>query len=233
LQEIRDNIRSISQDIRDICIRTGKDPESVTIIAVTKTIDTDRIKYAIDCGIQNIGENKVQEVMSKFDNIERNVNWHLIGHLQTNKVKYIIDKVALIHSVDSISLAEEISRRAEKAGLVMDVLIQVNVAEEDTKFGIEYGEIDGFIKQLSKLEGIKVKGLMTIAPNYEDTELVRPVFRQLKEKFDMLAKADIPNVEMKYLSMGMTNDFKMAIEEGSNMVRIGTGIFGARNYNIL
>ncbi|HYE08756.1 MAG TPA: YggS family pyridoxal phosphate-dependent enzyme [Patescibacteria group bacterium] len=233
MQEIRDNIRSISQDIRDICIRTGKDPESVTIIAVTKTIDTDRIKYAIDCGIQNIGENKVQEVMSKFDNIERNVNWHLIGHLQTNKVKYIIDKVALIHSVDSISLAEEISRRAEKAGLVMDVLIQVNVAEEDTKFGIEYGEIDGFIKQLSKLEGIKVKGLMTIAPNYEDTELVRPVFRQLKEKFDMLAKADIPNVEMKYLSMGMTNDFKMAIEEGSNMVRIGTGIFGARNYNIL
>ena len=233
MQEIRDNIRSISQDIRDICIRTGKDPESVTIIAVTKTIDTDRIKYAIDCGIQNIGENKVQEVMSKFDNIERNVNWHLIGHLQTNKVKYIIDKVALIHSVDSISLAEEISRRAEKAGLVMDVLIQVNVAEEDTKFGIEYGEIDGFIKQLSKLEGIMVKGLMTIAPNYEDTELVRPVFRQLKEKFDMLAKADIPNVEMKYLSMGMTNDFKMAIEEGSNMVRIGTGIFGARNYNIL
>ncbi len=233
MQEIRDNIRSISQEVRDICIRTGKDPESVTIIAVTKTIDTERIKYAIDCGIQNIGENKVQEVISKFDNFERNVNWHLIGHLQTNKVKYIIDKVALIHSVDSISLAEEISKRAEKAGLVMDVLIQVNVAEEDTKFGIEYGETDGFIKQLSQLRGIKVKGLMTIAPNYEDTELVRPVFRQLKEKFDMLAKADIPNVEMKYLSMGMTNDFRMAIEEGSNMVRIGTGIFGARNYNIL
>lgn len=231
MQEIRDNISSISQDIRDICIRTGKDPDSVTIVAVTKTIDTDRINYAIGYGIQNIGENKVQEVMAKFDNVDKNVNWHLIGHLQTNKVKYIIDKVAVIHSLDSISLAEEISRRAEKAGLVKDVLVQVNVAEEETKFGIEYGEIDSFIKQLSQLGGIRVKGLMTIAPHYEDTEFVRPVFRKLKEKFDMLAKVDIPNVEMKYLSMGMTNDYKHAIEEGSNMVRIGTGIFGARNYD--
>jgi PLP dependent protein len=232
LQEIGDNIRSISQDIRDICIRTGKAPDSITLIAVTKTIDTDRINYAIEHGMRNLGENKVQEIMAKFDNVDKNVNWHLIGHLQTNKVKYIIDKVALIHSLDSISLAEEISRRAEKAGLVKDVLVQVNVAEEETKFGIEYGEIDSFIKQLSQLGGINVKGLMTIAPHYEDTEYVRPVFRQLKEKFDMLAKVDIPNVEMKYLSMGMTNDYKLAIEEGSNMVRIGTGIFGARNYNI-
>ncbi|MHB1392077.1 MAG: YggS family pyridoxal phosphate-dependent enzyme [Clostridia bacterium] len=232
MQEIRDNIRTISQDIRDICLKAGKDPDSVTIIAVTKTVDTDRINYAIECGIQNIGENKVQEVMAKFDNIERNVNWHLIGHLQTNKVKYIIDKVALIHSVDSISLAEEIGRRAEKAGLIKDVLIQVNVAEEETKFGIEYNEIDSFIKQLSQLSGIRVKGLMTIAPYFEDKELVRPVFRQLREKFDMLAEVNIPNVEMKYLSMGMTNDYKLAIEEGSNMVRIGTGIFGVRNYNI-
>ncbi len=232
MQEIRDNIRHISQDIRDICIKAGKDPDSVTIIAVTKTVDTDRINYAIECGIQNIGENKVQEVMAKFDNIERNVNWHLIGHLQTNKVKYIIDKIGLIHSVDSISLAEEIGRRAEKAGLVKDVLIQVNVAEEETKFGIEYNEIDSFIKQLSQRPGIRVKGLMTIAPYFEDTELVRPIFRQLREKFDMLAKVEIPNVEMKYLSMGMTHDYKVAIDEGSNMVRIGTGIFGARNYTI-
>ena len=232
MQEIRDSIKNISQDIRDICIRTGRDPGGVTIIAVTKTVDTDHINYAIECGIQNIGENKVQEIMAKYENIEGNVNWHLIGHLQTNKVKYIIDKVGLIHSIDSISLAEEISRRAEKAGLVKDVLVQVNVAQEDTKFGIDYEEIDGFVKQLSQLGGIRVKGLMTIAPYYEDKEFVRPVFKRLKEKFDMLAKADIPNVEMKYLSMGMTNDYKLAIEEGSNMVRIGTGIFGARNYNI-
>jgi pyridoxal phosphate enzyme (YggS family) len=232
LQEINDNIKTISQNVRDICIRTGKDPDSITIIAVTKTVDTDRIKHAIDCGMENLGENKVQEIMAKYNLIEKNVKWHLIGHLQTNKVKYIIDKVALIHSVDSISLAEEISRRAEKAGIKMDVLIQINVAEEETKFGISYEEIDDFVQQLSKLSGIRVKGLMTIAPNFEDIELVRPVFRKLKEKFDLLAKADIPNVEMKYLSMGMTNDYKTAIEEGSNMVRIGTGIFGARNYNI-
>ena len=232
MQEIQDNIRTISRNIRDICIRAGKDPDNVTIIAVTKTVDTDRINYAIECGMQNIGENKVQEIMAKHGNIKGNVNWHLIGHLQTNKVKYIIDKVALIHSVDSIGLAEEISRRAEKAGLIKDVLLQVNVAEEATKFGIDYEEIDSFVKTLSQLSGIRVKGLMTIAPYFEDIELVRPVFRQLKEKFDMLAKVDIPNVEMKYLSMGMTNDYRLAIEEGSNMVRIGTGIFGARNYNI-
>jgi len=232
LHQIRDNIKTISQGIRDICIKEGRDPDSVTIVAVTKTIDADRINYAIENGVQNIGENKVQEIMTKYENIEENVSWHLIGHLQTNKVKYIIDKVALIHSVDSISLAEEISRRAEKAGLVKNILVQVNVAREDTKFGIDYEEIDGFVKQVSKLSGIRVKGLMTIAPYYEEKELARPVFRKLKEKFDMLAKGDIPNVEMKYLSMGMTNDYKLAIEEGSNMVRIGTGIFGARNYNI-
>jgi pyridoxal phosphate enzyme (YggS family) len=232
LQEIRDNIRAISQNIEEICKIIDRDPRDITIIAVTKTIDCDRINYAVGCGMQNLGENKVQEITAKYENIEKNVKWHLIGHLQTNKVKYIIDKVELIHSVDSISLAEEISRRAIKSGLVKNVLIQVNVAEEETKFGIDYEEIDSFVAQLAHLEGIRVLGLMTIAPYFEDTELVRPVFRQLKEKFDMLAKANILNVEMKYLSMGMTNDYKQAIEEGSNMVRIGTGIFGARNYNI-
>lgn len=232
MQRIRDNITTISGDIKDICVRTGKDPDSITIIAVTKTVDPDHINYAIGCGIQNIGENKVQEIMAKYENIEKNVNWHLIGHLQTNKVKYIIDKVALIHSVDSVSLAQEISRRAEKAGIVMDVLVQVNVAQEETKYGIGYEEIDSFVHELSALGGIKVKGLMTIAPYYEDMEQVRPIFRRLKGKYDILGEAGIPNVEMKYLSMGMTNDYKLAIEEGSNMVRIGTGIFGARNYNI-
>lgn len=233
MQGIQDNITSISRNIRDVCMRTGKDPGSITVIAVTKTVDADRINFAIkECGMNNIGENKVQEIMAKYEKIEGNVNWHLIGHLQTNKVKYIIDKVALIHSVDSIALAEEISKRAERAGLIKDVLVQVNVAEEESKFGITYEETDGFVRQLSLLQGIRVKGLMTIAPYFEDTELVRPVFRQLKGKFDQLKAADIPNVEMKYLSMGMTNDYILAIEEGSNMVRIGTGIFGARNYNI-
>lgn len=232
MQEIRDNIETLSREIKDICGRIGRDPGSITIIAVTKTVDIDRIKYAIGCGIKDIGENKVQEIMAKYGNIEENVNWHLIGHLQTNKVKYIIDKVKLIHSVDSISLAEEISKRAQKAGLIKDVLVQINVAREESKFGIEYEDTDSFVRQLSVLPGIRVKGLMTIAPYYEDAELVRPVFRKLREKFDQLSKEDIPNVEMKYLSMGMTNDYRIAIEEGSNMIRIGTGIFGARNYNI-
>ncbi|NLK34941.1 MAG: YggS family pyridoxal phosphate-dependent enzyme, partial [Gracilibacteraceae bacterium] len=222
----------ISRDISRICIERGIDPDSITIVAVTKTVDTDRMNYAIECGIRNIGENRVQEIMAKYENVKGNVNWHLIGHLQTNKVKYIIDKVALIHSVDSLRLAEEISKRAERAGMVKDVLVQVNVAQEETKFGIEYESIDSFVEQLSSFPGIRVKGLMTIAPYYEDAERTRPVFRRLKEKYDMLATAAVSNVEMKYLSMGMSNDYKVAIEEGSNMVRIGTGIFGARNYDI-
>lgn len=232
MQEINDNIKKISQDIKDICAATGRDPGSITLIAVTKTIDADRINYAVKCGIGNIGENKVQEIISKYESIDKNVKWHLIGHLQTNKVKYIIDKVALIHSVDSINLAQEISKRAEKLNLVKDVLVQVNVAKEETKFGIDYEDIDSFIGEISSCKGIRVKGLMTIAPNVLDPEEVRPVFRKLREKFDMLDKAGILNVEMKYLSMGMTNDYKVALEEGSNMVRIGTGIFGKRNYNV-
>ncbi|MGE5629645.1 MAG: YggS family pyridoxal phosphate-dependent enzyme [Caulobacteraceae bacterium] len=233
MQNINDNIMKVFQDVRDICKKTGKDPDSITVIAVTKTVDTDRMNNAIECGITNIGENKVQEIMAKYENVKSNVKWHMIGHLQTNKVKYIIDKVALIHSVDSTELAKEISRRAEKLGRVQDVLVQVNVANEETKFGIDYSEIDSFINEISKYEGLRVKGLMTIAPNYEDRELVRPVFRKLREKFEMLAKAGIPNVEMKFLSMGMTNDYKIAVEEGSNMIRVGTGIFGKRNYNII
>lgn len=232
MQDIKDNIFAISRNISDICIKKGKDPDGITVIAVTKTVDTDHINHAIKCGIRNIGENKVQEIMVKYENIEKNVNWHLIGHLQTNKVKYIIDKVVLIHSLDRIGLAEEISKRAERVGLQKDVLIQVNVAQEETKFGIEYEEIDSFAEQLSRFSGIRVRGLMTIAPYYEDAEMARPVFRRLKEKYDMLVAAGIPNVDMKYLSMGMTNDYVVAIEEGSNMVRIGTGIFGARNYDL-
>ncbi|HOR87171.1 MAG TPA: YggS family pyridoxal phosphate-dependent enzyme, partial [Bacillota bacterium] len=211
MQEIRDNIMSILGNIKDVCMRTGRDPDSVTLIAVTKTIDPDRINYALECGIRNIGENKVQELTAKYASVEKNVKWHLIGHLQTNKVKYIIDKVGLVHSVDSINLAREIDKRAENAGLVKDILVQVNVAQEETKYGIEYEEIDSFVEQLSMLRNISVKGLMTIAPYYEDMEMVRPVFRMLKEKYDMLAGANIPNVEMRHLSMGMTNDYEAAI----------------------
>ncbi len=231
MQTIKDNIMNVFRNIDDTCIKKGLDSGSITVMAVTKTVDPQRINYALECGIRDIGENKVQELTSKYDSIEKNVKWHLIGHLQTNKVKYIIDKVGLIHSVDSVSLAREIEVRAAKAGLIMDILIQVNVAGEETKFGIEFEEIDSFAEELSGFQNIRVKGLMTIAPYYTDPEQTRPIYKKLKEKYDVLKGTYIPNMEMKYLSMGMTNDYITAIEEGSNIVRIGTGIFGARNYN--
>ncbi len=232
MQEIGDNIGRLQSEIAGICSRMGRRPEDITLIAVTKTVDTDRINHAIECGIRHVGENKVQEVMEKYDLIAKKVKWHLIGHLQTNKVKYIIDKVALIHSLDSLSLAQEINKRAEKAGVVMEALIQVNVAEEESKFGMGMEEVDGFIRHIASFRNLKISGLMTIAPFYEDLSMVRPVFRELKVKYDALAQMDLPNVEMRHLSMGMTHDFAVAIEEGANMIRVGTGIFGKRNYHI-
>jgi pyridoxal phosphate enzyme (YggS family) len=231
LDSIKANIDAIRDEIKKVCLKSGRNPDEITIIAVTKTIEPERINLAVDCGATNLGENKVQEIMDKYDAVNKNVKWHLIGHLQTNKVKYIIDKVGLIHSIDSVKLAEEISRRAEKDNLIKDVLVQVNVAKEETKFGIDIEETIDFVKSISVFDNIRIKGLMTIAPYSEDPEGVRPVFRRLKEKFDELAKMNISNTEMKYLSMGMSNDYKIAIEEGANMVRIGTAIFGKRNYN--
>ena len=228
-----ENIKAINDSIENVCKKIGKKREEITLIAVTKTVDTNIINFAIENGVSSIGENKVQEIVNKYDLIEKKVHWHLIGHLQTNKVKYIIDKVDLIHSVDSFSLAEEINKKAEKTDIIKDVLIQVNVADEESKFGIALEEVDSFVESVSKLTNIKVRGLMTIAPNYENPEMVRPVFRVLKEKFDQLAKNNNERIKMDFLSMGMTNDYIIAIEEGSNMVRIGTGIFGKRNYNIL
>lgn len=231
MESIRNNISIVKEEVKKACLKSGRNSDEITIIAVSKTIDTERINYAVECGLLNLGENKVQEVMDKHDSVDKNVKWHLIGHLQTNKVKYIIDKVELIHSVDSVKLAEEINKRAEKNNLIKDVLVQINVAMEETKFGINIEDAIDFVKSISVFNNIRIKGLMTIAPYYEDTEMVRPIFRQLKEKFDQLAQMNIPNTEMKYLSMGMSNDYKIAIEEGANMVRIGTAIFGKRNYN--
>jgi len=231
LSSISENIQTIRKEIEDICRQKNMDPKDITLIAVTKTIDVARIKDAIDAGIGHVGENKVQEILDKHDAIKDIANIHLIGHLQSNKVKYIIDKVKLIHSVDSMKLMDEIDKRAKKSGVIADILIQVNVAHEDTKFGIDIAEVDNYVEYASKLENIKVKGLMTIAPFLEDVEKTRPIFRALKEKFDELSSKEYSNVEMKYLSMGMTNDYKIALEEGSNMIRVGTGIFGKRVYN--
>ena len=217
--------------VKEICENKKQDYNNVTVIAVTKTIDTKRIKEAIDSGITDIGENKVQEIMDKYEDLKDISNIHLIGHLQSNKVKYIIDKVKLIHSVDSLSLMKEIDKRANKAGIIANILIQVNVADEDSKFGIKMEEVEGFMINASQFNNIRIKGLMTVAPFAENPEDVRPVFRALKEKYDKLANEEYKNVEMKYISMGMTNDYRVALEEGSNMIRVGTGIFGKRVYN--
>lgn len=231
LDDIQVNVAEIKEEIKQICNRLGRNPENITLVVVTKTVEPERINYAVDCGVSNLGENKVQEIVDKYETVSKNIKWHLIGHLQTNKVKYIIDKVELIHSVDSVKLAEEISKKAEKYDITKDVLVQVNVAEEESKFGIGLDEAVNFVKSISVFDNIRIKGLMTIAPYSEDPEGVRLVFRQLKEKFDELSQMNLPNVEMKYLSMGMSNDYQIAIEEGSNMVRIGTAIFGKRNYS--
>jgi PLP dependent protein len=231
LDDIQVNIADIKEEIKQICQNCGRNPDDITLVVVTKTVDPERINHAVDSGISNLGENKVQEIMDKYEAVSKNIKWHLIGHLQTNKVKYIIDKVELIHSVDSVKLAEEISKRAEKYDITKDVLVQINVAEEESKFGIDLDEAVNFVKSISVFDNIRIKGLMTIAPYSENPEGVRLVFRQLKEKFDELSQMNLPNTEMKYLSMGMSNDYQIAIEEGANMIRIGTAIFGKRDYS--
>lgn len=188
------------------------------------------IEEAISCGIKNIGENKVQELTRKYDIIGNEVKYHMIGHLQSNKVKYIIDKVELIHSLDRISLANELDKRAKMNDLIINTLIQVNIAEEESKYGLKANEVIPFIENLAKFQNIKVKGLMTIAPHAENPEDIRWVFRDLKKLSNTIKTMDYKHVDMEILSMGMTNDYKIAVEEGSNMVRIGTGLFGKRNY---
>ncbi|WP_242863236.1 YggS family pyridoxal phosphate-dependent enzyme [Caloranaerobacter ferrireducens] len=218
------------KNIEEAALKTGRSLEDITLIAVTKTVDVDVMNEAIKLGINNIGESRVQEILRKYDLIKDSPIWHMIGHLQTNKVKYIIDKIDLIHSLDRLSLAQELHKRAEQHNIFVNALIQVNIAEEETKYGLYGDEVIPFVEEIIKYPKIKIKGLMTIAPYTENPEEVRYVFRQLKGLSEELKKRGYPNVEMKYLSMGMTNDYKIAIEEGSNMVRIGTGIFGERNY---
>ena len=227
-EQIRRNVEEIRKRIAQAAAKAGRKPEEITLVAVTKTVEPTRIIAAIDAGVCDLGENRVQELCGKTDVLDIGCRWHLIGHLQTNKVKYIIDKVSLIHSLDSLELAEEINKRAEKAGKVMDVLIQVNVAGEETKFGIAPETTLQFVKNVSKLEHIRIKGLMTIAPAVSDPEEVRWVFADLRKLLIDIRKENIDNVDMDYLSMGMSNDFEVAIEEGAHMVRIGTALFGKR-----
>lgn len=226
---IDENLENIIHNIDQAARKSGRTLEDINLIAVTKTIDVDRIKYIYEKGFRSFGENRVQELNDKYNEFDEDVNWHLIGHLQRNKVRDIIDKVKLIHSVDSIRLMKEINRQASKINRKMPILIQVNVAEEESKFGIKIDQVERFIQEATHYENILVQGLMTIAPYQEDTEKIRPIFTKLKETYDTIKKKEDKTIKMQYLSMGMTNDYTIAIEEGSNMVRIGTGIFGKRD----
>ena len=229
---IKENISEIQQRIAAACQRCGRDPKDVTLIAVSKTKPAEAVREAILCGMADFGENKVQEMCDKMEVIHAPVRWHLIGHLQTNKVKYIVDKAYLIHSVDSLHLAEKIQEEAQKKQTDVNILIQVNVANEATKFGLSAEEAPEIIRSISKLPNIHIQGLMTIAPFSETGEENRQFFRKLKQLSVDIAAKNIDNVTMSVLSMGMSHDFETAIEEGATHVRIGTSIFGERNYNI-
>lgn len=228
---IAENISYIKEKIKIAAEKSGRKEEDILLVAVTKTRPVCDLNEAIDAGITDIGENKVQEIMGKYEDTKP-VNWHLIGHLQTNKVKYIVDKVSLIHSVDSLKLAEEINKRAKQHDKVMDILIQVNSAEEESKFGITTDETESMIHEiLEKYDNIRIRGLMCIAPFEDDPEEVRVFFEAVKKQYDEFAKINHERLDFKYLSMGMSHDFEVAIQAGANLVRVGTAIFGNRSYN--
>lgn len=227
---IADNIKQVEEKIKAAAYRSGRKREDILLLAVSKTIDIPRIKEACACGLKELGENKVQEIMDKYEPMGNDIKWHLIGHLQTNKVKYIIDKVKLIHSVDSFKLAEEINKRAGLKNIKSDILIEVNIANEESKFGVSVENTEELIRSISILPNICIKGLMTVAPFVENSEENRHYFRRLKELLVDINGKNIDNVSMSILSMGMTGDYEVAIEEGANIVRVGTGIFGKRIY---
>ncbi len=229
---IKENLKNVHERIKEACERSGRDISEVTLISVSKTKPLPDLKEAYECGERYFGENKVQEINEKYPEMPSDVHWHMIGHLQRNKVKYIVDKVELIHSVDSLRLAEAISSEAVKKGCEVNILVEVNVAEEDSKFGTTPEEAASLIKEIASLPGIHVKGLMTIAPYVEVPEENRTIFRALKKLSVDIEKQNIDNISMEVLSMGMTGDFEVAIEEGATMIRVGTAIFGARQYNI-
>ena len=228
---VQENLTQVEANITAACKRAGRSRDEVTLIAVTKTKPVEMLQEAYDWGSRNFGENKVQEIMDKYDKLPSDIQWHMIGHLQRNKVKYIVDKVCLIHSVDSYRLAEEINIQAKKRGVVVPILIEVNIADEQSKFGVRPEETMQLVREISSLDGVSIRGLMCIAPYVVDSEENRLFFRKIKALSIDIEKENIDNVSMDILSMGMTGDYEVAIEEGATMVRVGTGIFGERNYN--
>ncbi len=227
-----ENLAEVEKHVCEACERAGRSRDEVTLIAVSKTKPVSMIEELLPGGTRDFGENKVQELMEKYEVLPKEIRWHLIGHLQRNKVKYIVDKAYLIHSVDSLRLAETISEEGVKKGVTVPVLIEVNVAGEESKFGVSSEETEELVRAIAKLPAIQVKGLMTIAPYVENPEDNRVHFSKLKQLSVDIRNKNIDNVSMDVLSMGMTGDYQVAIEEGATMVRVGTGIFGERNYNI-
>lgn len=230
---IRENIAEVKRNIEEACVRAGRKPNEVSLIAVSKTKPVPLLLEAYEAGCRDFGENKVQELMDKYEQLPKDIRWHMIGHLQRNKVKYIVGKVFLIHSVDSLKLAEEISREAVKKETTVNILVEVNVAGEESKFGTTCKEAVCLVEKIAALPGIYVKGLMTIAPYVENAEENRQYFVNLRQLSVDIMNKNIDNVNMDILSMGMTGDYVTAVEEGAVYVRVGTGIFGERDYGVL
>ena len=230
---VKENLMEVESRVQAACRRAGRPREDVLLIAVSKTKPVELIREVMETGTRDFGENKVQEMCNKIEEIKEPLNWHLIGHLQRNKVKYIVDKACLIHSVDSIRLAEEIQKEAVKKGVSkVSVLIEVNMAQEESKDGISASETEALVREIAKLPNLQIRGLMTIAPFVENPEENRVHFQAMRRLRDQLKDMNIPGVEMTELSMGMTNDFEVAIEEGSTMIRVRTAIFVERKYSI-
>lgn len=227
-----DNLKKVEDNVDAACRKAGRSRDEVTLIAVSKTKPVEMLSTIYNQGIRDFGENKVQEMCDKMEQLPSDIRWHMIGHLQTNKVKYIVGHTTLIHSVDSLHLAKEIEKQAEKKDVTVDILVEVNIAEEESKFGIHKEETYELVRQIAALPHVHICGLMTIAPYVENPEDNRMYFRGIRQLSVDIAEQNIDNVDMDVLSMGMTGDYMVAIEEGATMVRVGTGIFGERNYNI-
>ncbi len=227
---LKENLSNVENAVQEACLKSARKRSEVTLIAVSKTKPVELLKEAYDAGIRDFGENKVQEICEKYDRLPSDIRWHMIGHLQRNKVKYIIDKVCMIHSVDSYRLAEEINIQAKKHKLVMPILLEINIADEQTKFGVSREDAILLAEEIAHLDSVRVEGLMAVAPYVEDAEDNRKYFQQLKKLAVDIQRKNIDNINMHALSIGMTGDFAVAIEEGSTMVRVGTGIFGERDY---
>ena len=228
---IKENLNAVKRTIESCCKRTGRRHSEVTLIAVSKTKPIADLQEAYEAGVRDFGENKVQELLGKIPQLPSDIRWHMIGHLQRNKVKYVVDRACLIHSVDSLRLAEEIQKEAEKKDCHVDILIEVNIGDEESKSGIPKEEAVELVKAVAGLFRVHIKGLMAIAPIVSEPEESRPYFREMARLREEIGSMRLPGVEMRELSMGMTGDFEVAIEEGATMVRVGTAIFGGRNYN--